>query len=485
MLRLLSATSIATLAVLTSPAAQTNTRLLARVNPQPGATAPNNNYGGIWGMVVNGIEIALVPARTGTYVYDCSDPRNPRQTGFIAGPGATSTPYFWREVNSWGNFAYVSSEHGNCQVINLTNPNAPVLAGTFGTSFHTVSVDQGTGLLWGSGGGARGIGIYDLNVSATNPPRINAWNSPYCHDCLPIRGYAYLAQIFDGNFRIVDARIPTVVQTLSSTTTPGAFTHNVWVSDDDRIAITADENTGGCLTIYDITDKRNPVQRATWCSPNGATVHNVFIKGSIAHFSCYSDGYWSIDISNPALPRVIGQYDTTALTGSGYHGCWGCYPFQPSGVIYLSDMQNGFHIVEPTCGVPNVYGVGTAGTGGMVPTIDFAGGFAKVGNASFAVKSTKLRGGANTALLVSLGQGQFPLLGVTVLVDPAQILAAPTVQADGTAGAPGAGTSIRTLPIPALAGLANLPLYLQVIAIDPNGPQGLSATPGMRVSICP
>jgi choice-of-anchor B domain-containing protein len=484
MLRILSVAAAGCALAAVLPA-QLNTRLLARVDPQPGAVSPTNNYGGVWGMVVNGRELALVPARTGTYIYDCSDPRNPRQTGFIAGPGSTSTPYFWREANSWRTWAYVSSEHGNCQVINLANPDSPVLAGTFGTRFHTVSVDPGTGLLWGSGGGARGCNIYNLNVSATAPPLINSWLSPYVHDCLPIRGHAYLAQISDGNFRIVDSSNPLNILTLSSTTTPGAFTHNVWVTDDDRIAVTADENMGGCLTIYDITDKRNPIQRATWCSPNGATVHNVFIKGSIAHFSCYSDGYWAVDISNPSSPRTIAQYDTTPLTGSSYHGDWGCYPFQPSGVIYLSDMQRGFHIVEPTCGVPNVYGAGTAGTGGIVPAIDFAGGFARVGNATFAAKGTKVRGGATAALLVALGQGQFPLLGVTVLVDPTSIIAAPTAQADGSAGAAGAGTALRTFPLPGIPGIANLALYMQFVAIDPSGPQGLSASPGMRVVICP
>jgi choice-of-anchor B domain-containing protein len=464
-----------------------NVRLLSQVNPVPGAGPNTNNYAGIWGMVVAGREIAILPARTGTYIYDCTDPRNPVQTGFFAGPGSSSQPYFWREATGWRNHAYIGSEHGSCQVIDVSNPAAPALIRTIGTMFHTVSVDQGAGLLYGNGGGARGCRIYDLNVSATNPPQINAWTSPYVHDCLPIRGFAYLAQINSGTFRIINVTDPRNVVTLSSTPTPSGGTHNVWVSDDDQIAVTADEigTPPYCLTVFDISNKAAPAQLATWCSPFNATVHNVFIKGRVAHFSCYTDGYWAVDISNPASPTPIAHFDTTALSGSNYQGCWGCYPFQPSGVIYLSDMQNGFYIVEPTCGVPLHYGQGVAGTGGIVPTIDYDGGFARVGNSTFAIEGQNLRGGTSTALLLATGRGMFPILGVTVLVDPLMIVTSPTFGTTGTPGAPGAGTLSAALGIPGDPTLAGTTWNAQIIAIDPSGPAGLASTRGFEFTICP
>jgi choice-of-anchor B domain-containing protein len=456
-----------------------NMRLLSTRDKFPGAVAPNNNYAGIWGMVVNGREIAIVPARTGTIIYDCTDPKNPIEKGFIPGPAPGPSGYFWREAQSYGNYAYVCSEHGACQVINLSNPDSPVLAGSFGSSMHTVSIDQGTGMLWGNGGAGRGCRIYNLKTNPVTPPLVTSFSSPYVHDSLPIRGYVYLAQIFDGNMRIVDtSKLPTLT-TVSTTTTPGQFTHNVWVTDDDKLAITADENQGGCLTVYDISNKASPQQRATWCSPNGATVHNVFIKGKVAHFSSYSDGYWAVDLSNPTAPAAIGQYDTSPLSGSNYHGCWGCYPFQPSGVIYLSDMQKGFFIVEPECGVPLLYGAGTAGTGGLVPTIDYSGGFAKVGNGTYAITNTNVKASAPVALIVGVASANVPVLGINLLVDIVQ----PTLVFSGNANAQG----IANFPIaiPPNASWAGVTYYAQSIVLDSGGPQNLAATRGMRTTICP
>ncbi len=456
----------------------TNVRLLSHIDKFPGGTSSNTNDAGVWGMVVGGCEYALIAARTGTIIYDCTNPTSPVEKGFIAGSNG-GAGYMWREVNSYGNIAYVSSEHANAQMINMNNPNAPALAGTFGGTAHTVSVDPGAGTLWLNGGSFYGSGIYSLTSNPLSPAFITSYSSQYVHDSLPTRGFCYLAEIFSGDFRILDVRNLPLLLNVSSTTTPGQFTHNVWVTDDDRTAITADENSGGCLTVYDISNKAAPVQRSTWCSPAGATVHNVFIKGQVAHFSSYTAGYYAVDISETNNPRLIGQYDTSTFTGSGYEGCWGCYPFQPSGVIYLSDMQTGLWVVEPTCGVPLLYGTGTAGTGGLVPAIDYGGGFAKVGRTTFKVTGQRIRASTQVALILGAGQAQVSALGIQVLVN----LALPTVVLAGATDA--SGNVSFPVPIQNSAGLANATFYAQIVSADPNGPRGLAASPGMKLTVCP
>jgi choice-of-anchor B domain-containing protein len=477
----------ATLSISLLPA-QTNCRLLAHVDKHPGAIAPRNNYAGMWGIVGNdGKEYAIVPARPGTIIYDASDPRNPREVIEIPGPSGGGT-YFWREANSLGGeWIYTSSEHGPLQAINMTNPAVPSLAGTFGPTAHTVSVDVAARRLWASGyNGFGGSEVYDVGANRSNPPRIGGFASPYVHDCLPVNGFGYFAMIFNGLFQIRDIRNPAATILVSSTTTPGAFTHNVWINDDETLAVTADENMGGCLTVYDITNKAAPVQRSTWCSPNGATVHNVFIRGSVAFFSSYTDGFWAIDLSDPATPRPICRFDTNALGGSGYEGCWGCYPFQPSGVIYLSDMQNGLWIVEPTCGVPLLYGQGNAGRGGFVPTIDYAGGFAKVGNSTFKVAGKKMRGGTTAVLLFGFGQANLPVFGFNLLVDvggPHIVLVSPT---GGTVGGGGTGSATFNLGIPGDPSVAGTTTYSQFVVVDADAPGGIfAASRGMRLTVCP
>jgi choice-of-anchor B domain-containing protein len=465
-----------------------NTRQLAHVDKYPGAVQPRNHYAGMWGIVgSDGKEYAIIPTRTSTLFYDCSVPTSPVEVGEIPGPTVGGGGYFWREANSLGgSWVYISSEHGNLQAVNMANPQMPQLASTFGSRAHTVSVDVAAQRLWASGGTGRGSLCFDLAASRTSPPQIGGFGAPYVHDCLPIRGFGYFAMISDGFFQIRDIRNPASTVVLSQVTTPGSFTHNVWVNEQETIAVTADENIGGCLTIYDITNKSAPVQLATWCSPNGATVHNVFIEGNVAHFSCYSDGYWALDLSDPRNPRPICRFDTTALTGSGYYGCWGCYPFQPSGVVYLSDMQTGLWVVEPTCGVPVHYGQGRPGSGGVMPAIDYGGGFAKVGNSTFRIAGRALLGGTAAVLLFGFGQTSIPIFGVDVLVDVGGPHVLVLGSTGGTSGVPGSGSFAVNVPIPNDGAVAGTVTYSQILVVDPGSPGGVfAATPGMKLIVCP
>ncbi|MGA0868907.1 MAG: hypothetical protein ACO3UM_08245, partial [Planctomycetota bacterium] len=142
-----------------------NVRLLASIDRFPGGTASANNYAGIFGAVVQGRELALVTARTGTLIYDCTTPTNPVEVAFIPGPGPSGGGYFWREAQVRGTYAYISSEHGPIQVVDLSNPTAPALVGTFAATAHTLTIDQDSGILVASGGAARGLVLYAQNAN--------------------------------------------------------------------------------------------------------------------------------------------------------------------------------------------------------------------------------------------------------------------------------------------------------------------------------
>jgi choice-of-anchor B domain-containing protein len=455
-----------------------NCRLQANVNPLTGATGSRNNYAGIWGMVVGGRELAILPARSGTFVYDCTNPASPVQLGSVITGSAPSTGIFWREATGFGNYAYVSSEHQNVQAIDVSGA-APVLANTFGGRGHSISIEADARRLWVNGGAINGARIYDLAASATNPPLLTSYTSAYVHDCYPNGGFAYLAQINAGNFRILDLSAFPTLTPLSTVTTPGAFTHNCWTNKDATLLVTTDESRGGCLAFYDIRNKSAPIQLSTWCSPTGATVHNAFIKGKVVMLSSYTEGFYAVDISDPTNPRLIASYDTSIRTGNGYNGCWGCFPLQPSGNVYLADMETGLFVVEPTCGVPTWYGTGTAGTGGKTPAIDYAGGFAQVNRSTFQLECTDMAANAPLALFLGTGSASIPVFGIHVNID----VTLPYVQV--LAGADAQGRFAVTVPIPNQASLANRAIYAQVVTADAAGPQGLAASQGFRVAICP
>ena len=70
-------------------------------------------------------------------------------------------------------------------------------------------------------------------------------------------------------------------------------------------------------------------------APNPFGVHNVFVRGNTAYFSWYADGFVAVDISQPAAPRVIAEYNDN-------NNFWGIYV--QGDLIFASDRFNGLWI---------------------------------------------------------------------------------------------------------------------------------------------
>jgi len=310
---------------------------------------PRSTYNDVWGYVApNGDEYALLGSTDGTTVVDCRNPRNISQTGFI--PGTNST---WRDIRTYGTYAYVVTEgSGGVQVIDLSNPQSPTLVNTFGTQYfgncHNVCIDLGTGRLYAVGTNNGNI-VFDLTTSPTNPTYVGTWGngsqSNYNHDMCVENGYAYGSMIYNGYLRISDVSV-FPPSTVSNSPTPSNFTHNAWPNAAGTLCATTDERAGGVIQLFDISNKSAPVALGTYTPNSAAIPHNVFIVGNIAHMSFYTEGYRAIDISDPNNPVEIASYDTWPGSSGGFNGAWGCYPFQPSGNIYVSDISTGLYVLS-------------------------------------------------------------------------------------------------------------------------------------------
>ncbi|MCR9245481.1 MAG: choice-of-anchor B family protein [bacterium] len=313
-----------------------------------------NNHGpfnDVWGYVApNGDEYALLGTTTGTVVVDVTDPANPVERGFF--PWASSG---WRDIRTYGQYAYVGSEGGQgFQILSLTSPNAPSVVGVFGTNdfsnSHNVCIDEGAGRLYLVGCNT-GTPVYDLTANPTNPPLLGfaygSGSSNYYHDLCVENGYGYGSMIYNGDLRVMDVTTfpPT---TLSDSNTPGSFTHNAWPNAAGTVCVTTDEVSGGVVKFWDISNKNNPQGLGQFTPNPGSIPHNAYIIGNLCHVSWYTEGYRCIDISNPNNPIEVASYDTWPGGSGGFNGCWGCYPFLPSGHILLSDRSTGLYIVEPT-----------------------------------------------------------------------------------------------------------------------------------------
>ena len=456
--------------------AAANTTLLGRFD------VPGEQFCDVWGYVApSGKEYAILGSRAGTYVLDCTDPTAPRQRAFLPGPRS-----YWRDARIYRHYAYIVTEGGGgMQIVDLAEPDQPHPLGTFGESLwgntHNVSIDLKTGTLYACGTDV-GMPILDLRADPTNPTLLGIYTGAQAHDLQVQDGYAHLADIFRRSYDLLDARSLPALPRLGRA--PVTNCHNVWPTRDNDYAVATTEGfgkdppgactgNGGGLTIFDIRDKRLPVPIATWHAGGCSTsVHNAYVRDRVCHMSYYSEGYQAVDLSDPRVPVFLASYDTSSEVG-GFNGAWGCYPFQPSGVIYVSDIDEGLYLLRSKAAARR-YGSGTPGRGGHAPAIHSFGS-AFQGNELFALELEGAPAGASAELTLSTAAADLLVGGVRVLVSvDAQIGIYPaTTDASGRA----------RIPLPVDGTLPAGKLFAQWIVTDGAAPGGLASTRGLEFEV--
>ena len=306
-----------------------NVEVLGRWN-QVGA-----DFNDIWGYVADdGREIAILGHTDGTSFLDTTDPANPVQLAFVPGNNAVH-----RDMKTYQGYCYVVTEGGGgLQIIDIRDPDNIALVKTWGefSTCHNVFIDVPAGLLYGAGSD-RGFVIASL-ADPLNPATV-VIDGRDVHDLYSGEGFAHLHLLHEGRYAIIDlSQLPAVVET-DSIVTPQGHTHSGWVSPDKSVSITCDEFGNGHIGIYDVRDPWNIRTVGEFDSPTQETIHNAYLLGDVAHASWYRQGYVAVDLSQSSQPRLLGSQ---MLDGD----CWGCYPYQPSGNVYCSVMQNGLWIVR-------------------------------------------------------------------------------------------------------------------------------------------
>ncbi|MEM7204929.1 MAG: choice-of-anchor B family protein [Planctomycetota bacterium] len=452
-----------------TPAQARNVTLLSNFDPS-GASSPYND---VWGYVApDGREYAFLGADNGTYIVDCTNPAAPAQRAFISGPSGACC----RDIRTYGTYAYVVADgvfFGGLQIIDMSDPDNPQLVNTWTGAFqdaHNVSIDTQTGTLYAVGTGQSPI--VDLTADPVNPSQIGSVGGGYIHDMQVQDGFAHVARIFNSDYDILDVNDLSATSTLSSTGVN--FAHNVWPTRDNNFAVVTTEISGESITIVDITNKRLPQVLTTWrAPPSNSLPHNAYLKDRVVHVSWYASGYRVVDLSDPPNPREVGFFDQSGGSPTAFTGNWGCYPFQPSGTIYLSDMQNGLYCVDAKARSVR-FGNDTPGTGGVAPSIH-AFGAAYKGNSNFALEMEDAQPSAAFVVLLGVGASPISVGGLNINID----LSLPFIAVPGFADASGNAR----IPIPMPASAADATLYAQFFAQDAAGAFNFAGTKGLRFEV--
>lgn len=314
----------------------------------------------IWGYAADGREYALVGTTIGLSIVDVTEPTDPQELFFIDGPEST-----WRDIKTALGHAYVTNETaGGLLVVDLTQLPDSInhLRTTVTDSLwkaHNIFIDEfNIAYIAGFNNVIQnvptpnaGVMMLDLNEDPKNPAYINAYTEQYAHDVYVRDNLMYTSEIYEGQFAIVDVSDKMNPEILGSKTTPNLFTHNAWLSDDSQYIFTTDEKANSYVASYDISNYNEIQELDRIQSSPGENVipHNVHVYNDFLVVSYYQDGIMVIDASEPDLLVETEFFDSSiSFAGSGFAGCWGVYPFLPSGTIIASDRQEGLMVLSAT-----------------------------------------------------------------------------------------------------------------------------------------
>lgn len=302
---------------------------------------------GCWHHVDNlGHEYALVGTSWGLSIVDVTNPAQPVQR--FAVPGL---PNNWREVKTWNNFAYVSTEANNSgiTIVDLRSlPDTIAWKTWFGPGTDTLirrshALACADGHLYIFGGTQWGTVICDL-ADPWNPEVKSIYNKEYVHDGY-IRGDTlWASEIYAGQFSVFDVSDKTNPILLATQPTPGRFNHNSWLSDNGRFLFTTDEKPNTPLGAYDISDLDNITLLDTYYPSKRPTfeVHNVRVLNDFLINPSYGGQLTIVDANRP--DNLI----ETAHASLGNSLVWDATPYLPSGIVVATARNEGLFLFQPT-----------------------------------------------------------------------------------------------------------------------------------------
>lgn len=304
---------------------------------------------GCWHFVDSiGGEYALVGTIKGMSIVDLSDPQHPKERFRV--PGILNN---WRELKTWGGFAYVGSEASNSgiTIVDLRSlPNTiywKVWTGDSSyvqqiTRSHTVQAENGFLYVFGGGPLTNGAIICDLK-DPWNPLVVGQYKLNYVHDGY-IRGDTmWTSEIYAGQFGVVDISDRKNPKLIATHPTPFAFNHNTGLSDDGKILYTTDEKPGAPLAAFDVHDLQN-IRLLDTYHPSykpDKEVHNVRVFGNFLVNPSYGGQLTIVDATRP--DNLVET--ERALVGNSL--VWDADPYLPSGILFAGAKNEGLFVFKP------------------------------------------------------------------------------------------------------------------------------------------
>jgi choice-of-anchor B domain-containing protein len=325
------------------------------------AHVPDANGGsGVWHFVKDSIEYAGYGSNTALVIYSLEDPTKP-----IERYRAEGVKTIWREVFAYGDYIYGVTDQSADGVIIINMKEAPAkishkfwttnvsvnnISGKINTC-HTVFVDEKGVLCLNGCNPWEGVLFFDITADPENPKFLGGETKRYCHDMYMRGDTMWSSDILDGLLSIWNVKDKSNPIEMATITTPNAFTHNAWISNDAKYVFTTDEKEEAFVASYDVSDLSNikllDKYRPRDTEGKRVIPHNTRYLDGYLITAYYTDGVKIIDANKPDNLIEVGTVDTYFGPDGGFNGCWGVSPYLPSKTILASDIQGGLFIIKP------------------------------------------------------------------------------------------------------------------------------------------
>lgn len=334
-----------------------------------GSNQYNNTYNEIWGVVANGVEYAVLGSTKGTHFLDVTDPSVSVEVVVIDG-GTTGGQIVHRDYHDHQGFLYAVADEGSQSTLQIMDlsflpDSVPVIYDSkqYIRRSHNIFIDTSSSILYscisdGDIVSYTPLRLFDIsdpyNISVIEDySRIGGFSMSQVHDAYVQNDTAYL-NCGPSGFLIADFTDPLAPDLLSSLAPDeypqAGYNHSGWLSEDSKTYFMADENYGMDIKVMDVSalPEIAIIDTIDAESPNALSIpHNQLVHGRYLYSSYYYDGLQVWDIADVTNITRVMHYPTSSITHRrDYEGAWGVYPYLPSGVILVSDMQEGLFIID-------------------------------------------------------------------------------------------------------------------------------------------
>ena len=319
-------------------------------------------------------EYAILFGNDSFYFFDIT---NPKTTKLIVKVDGFSKKSINRDVEIYQHYAYCVSERsgslGGLQILDLQylpdSVHEVYRSDALTVQAHTVFIEAERKRMYipqnSTKIGFSAMDIFSLN-NPENPTKLASLQVPLngmgeaqfskVHEMYSRNDTVYLSCYENGLYMmdLTNLNAQKLLGVIANYPQRGT-NHSSWLNAKGNMIMFTDENQGSPIKIFDISDIGNPKQIVYFNSHPNALPHNAYWKENMAVVSAYEDGVYIFDITNLNNPKVHAFYDTYPLNAdgvySGFHGCWGVWPYLPSGNIIASDISEGLFVMKPKYGV--------------------------------------------------------------------------------------------------------------------------------------